>query len=108
MPANIAFDARRYLLTLQRQSQRFSDEPLTISCLRSSGRDERLAAHVFAAAEQQCWLVGVGVALDVADEDDVVAAVMPILVAALEMRGDADQHRRAALRDNVIDLGEFV
>jgi hypothetical protein len=27
MPANIAFSARRYLLTLQRQSQRFSDEP---------------------------------------------------------------------------------
>jgi hypothetical protein len=48
------------------------------------------------------------VALDVADEDDVVAAIMPVLVAALEMRRCADQHRRAAFRDHVVDLGEFV
>jgi hypothetical protein len=74
----------------------------------SSGRGHRLAPHVFAAAEQQCRLVGVGVTLDVADEDNVVAAVMAIFVAAFEMRGGADQHRRAAFRDDVIDLGELV
>jgi hypothetical protein len=44
----------------------------------------------------------------VADEDDVVAAVMPVLVAALEMRSRADQDRRAAFRDDVVDFGEFV
>src|SRR5260370_15631236 len=43
-----------------------------------------------------------------ADEDDVVAAVMPVLVAALEMRGGADQHRCAAFRDHMVDLGELV
>ena len=43
-----------------------------------------------------------------ADKDDVVAAVMPIFVAALEMRGGADQDRSAAFRDHVVDLGEFV
>src|SRR5207237_7880123 len=72
------------------------------------GRDQRLASHVFAAAEQQCRLGCVGVAFDVADEDDVVAAVMPVLVAALEMRGRADQYRGAAFGDDVVDLGEFV
>jgi hypothetical protein len=43
----------------------------------------------------------------VADEDNVVA-VMPVLVAALEMRDCADQDRRPAFRDNMVDLGEFV
>jgi K+ transporter len=43
----------------------------------------------------------------VADEDNVVA-VMPVLVAALEMRGCADQDRRPAFRDYMVDLGEFV
>ena len=62
-----------------------------------SGREQRLVAHVFAAAEQLCGPVGIGVALDVADEKDVVAAVMAALVAAFEMRGGTDQHRRATL-----------
>src|ERR1700730_8546867 len=70
--------------------------------------NERLAAHVLAAAEQKRRLGGVGVALEVADEDDVVAAIMPILVAALEMRSGADQDRGAAFRDHMVDLGEFV
>jgi hypothetical protein len=43
-----------------------------------------------------------------ADDDDVVAAVRPTLVAALEMRGRADQYRCAAFGDDVVDLGEFV
>src|SRR5271165_3954074 len=42
------------------------------------------------------------------DKDDVVAAVVAILVAALEMRGGADQHRGAAFGDDVVDLGELV
>ena len=46
-----------------------------------------LAAHVFAAAEQQGVPVRISVALDEPDEDDVIAAVMPISVAALETGG---------------------
>ena len=69
---------------------------------------DRLAAHVFAAAEHQRRLVGIGEALDMADEDDVVAAVMAELVAAFEMRRRADHDRRAAFRDDVIDIGELV
>src|SRR5262249_48640387 len=65
-------------------------------------------AHVFAAAKQQCRFMGVGVAFNVADKDDVVAAVMPILVAALEMRSRPDQHRGAAFGDYMVDLGELV
>src|SRR5579864_8873490 len=68
----------------------------------------RFAAHVSAAAEQQGRLVGVGEALDVADEDDVVAAVMAELVAALEMRCRADDDGSAALREDVVDIDEFV
>src|SRR5205814_9892420 len=48
------------------------------------------------------------IALDVADKDDVVAAVMPVLVAALEMCCGADQHRGPAFRDNMVDLGKLV
>jgi hypothetical protein len=44
----------------------------------------------------------------VANEDDVVAAVMPVLVAAFEMRGGTDQYRRTAFGDHVVDLGELV
>src|SRR6266700_1165520 len=78
------------------------------STWQPSAWEQWLAAHVFAAAEQEGRLVGVGVALDVADEDDVVAAVMAILVAAFEMGGGADQHRGAAFGDDVVDLGELV
>jgi hypothetical protein len=46
-----------------------------------------LATHVFAAAEQQGGPVGICIALDVPNEDDVIAAVMPALVARLEMGG---------------------
>src|SRR5215472_2105029 len=73
-----------------------------------SGREQRLAAHILAAAEQQCGPISVGVALDMANENDVVAAVMPVFVAALEMCGGADQHGRAAFRDHVVDLGKLV
>src|SRR6516225_9325321 len=73
-----------------------------------SRRNQRLPAHVFATAEQQRRLVRVGVALDMADEDDVVAAIVPVFIATLEMRRGADQHRCAAFGDEVIDLGEFV
>jgi hypothetical protein len=38
----------------------------------------------------------------------VVATIVPVLVAALEMSTGADQHRRAAFGDHVVDLGEFV
>src|SRR6516162_9105828 len=75
---------------------------------RTSAREQRLAAHVFAATEQQCGPIGIGVALDVPDEYDVVAAVMAILIATLEMRGGTDQYWRAAFRDHVVDLGELV
>jgi hypothetical protein len=44
----------------------------------------------------------------VTDEDDVVAAVMPVLVAALEVCGRADQYRGTAFGDDVVDLGELV
>jgi hypothetical protein len=37
----------------------------------------------------------------VVDKDDVVAAVMPVLFAALEMCGEADQHRGAASENDV-------
>src|SRR5579863_1627449 len=50
-----------------------------------SALHDGLAADVFAAAEHQRRLVGIGEALDVADEDDVVAAVMAKLAAAFEM-----------------------
>ena len=33
--------------------------------------------------------MGIGVALDVPDEDDVVATIVPVLVAALEMSSGA-------------------
>src|SRR3954469_260469 len=74
----------------------------------ASGRDERLAAHVLAAAEQQRRLGGGCGGLDGAGEDDGVAAIVPVLVAALEMCGGADQHRGAAFGDDVVDLGELV
>src|SRR5581483_3428021 len=73
-----------------------------------SALQDRLAAHVSAAAEHQHRLVGIGKALDMADEDDVVAAVMAELVAALEMRRRADQHRRPRFRDDVADIEELV
>src|SRR5260370_62953 len=50
-----------------------------------SALHDRLAAHVAAAAEQQRRLVGVGEALDMTDEDDVVAAVTAELLSAPEM-----------------------
>src|SRR5215471_20791169 len=77
-------------------------------CSRASAGDQRLAAHVFAAAEQQRRFIRVRVALNMADKDDVVAAIVPVLVAALEMRGGANQHRRTTFGDDVVDFGEFV
>src|SRR5437879_1023283 len=68
----------------------------------------RLAADVLAAAEQQGRLVGIGETLDMADEDDVVAAVMAEFVAALEMRRRADDDRSAGFRDDVVDIDELV
>src|SRR5690349_9685804 len=53
---------------------------------QESSRLDRFAADVLAAAEHQGRLVGVGEAFDMADEDDVIAAIMAELVAALEMR----------------------
>ena len=41
------------------------------------------------------------------DKFDVIAAVVPVFVAALEMRSSADYDRRAGFRDHVVDLGEF-
>src|SRR3954471_13454153 len=69
---------------------------------------DRLAAYVFAAAEHQSRFVGIRKALDMADKDDVVAAVMPELIAAFEMCGRADQDRGAALRNDMVDIGELV
>src|SRR5271170_286255 len=74
----------------------------------ASALEDRLAAHVLAAAEQEGRPVGIGEALDMADKDDVVAAVMAELVAALEMRRRADQHRSAGIGDDVVDIDELV
>src|SRR4051812_35187759 len=43
-----------------------------------------------------------------ADEDDVVAAVMAELVAAFEMRRRADDDRGAALGNDMLDIDELV
>jgi hypothetical protein len=73
---------------------------------RCSGWDQRLTAHVFAGTKQECRLRSIGVALDVTDKDDLIAAVVPILVAALEMRSGADRHGSAAFGDYVVDIGK--
>src|SRR6266581_3336205 len=69
---------------------------------------DRLAADVFAAAKHQRRLVGIGETLDMADEDDVVAAVMAELVAAFEMRRRAGDDRGADVGDDVVDIDELV
>src|SRR5215472_1052671 len=74
----------------------------------ASGRDQGLAAHIFALAEQERRLGRVRVAFDVSDKNDVVAAVVPILVAAFEMRRRADQDGSAAFGNDVVDLGKLV
>src|SRR5580704_4930429 len=43
-----------------------------------------------------------------ADEDDVIATVMAELVAAVEMRRGADDHRRPAVSNDVIDVDELI
>jgi hypothetical protein len=45
---------------------------------------------------KKCRLDGIIVALDVADEYDVVAAVMPVFIAAFEMGSGVDQYGAAA------------
>jgi hypothetical protein len=57
---------------------------ITVQIEPRSGREQRLAAHVFAAAEQQGRPVGVGVALDVANKDDVIAAIVAGFIASFE------------------------
>src|SRR6266542_4276180 len=75
---------------------------------RASPLQDRLAAHVFAAAEQQSRLVGIGETLDLADEDDVVAAVVAEFITAFEKRRRADQYGSTGIGNDVIDIDEFV
>src|SRR5438477_8776042 len=90
------------------QTSRFRRDDKIRERAAKSALQDRLAAHVFAAAEQQGRLVGVGEALDMPDENDVVAAVMAEFVAALEMRRRADDDRGARFRDDVVDIDKLV
>jgi hypothetical protein len=81
----------------------YDDRLLQVEIDPASGWKQWLAAHVLAAAEQQGGPVGIGVALDVPNEDDAIAAVMPTLVAALEMGGGVSGAYVAILNRLVIE-----
>lgn len=63
---------------------------------------------VDAVAEEERRLALVGVALDVAEEDLVVAAVVAVDDAALEVRSGAFDQRDAVLAEHVTDAVELV
>ncbi len=64
--------------------------------------------EIAATQKDQRRAVGIRVVLDAADEDRMVAAVIFVLAAALEVGHGPRDNRRPAIGARAVDAGEFV